>query len=1561
MARCHIEGGGRPSREAESGLEVGRIIPNPPFDRCTGALRITRPTLRVIEAAAFLVDPTHPGTFAPPAFAEPTAGMPLLSPRGDRRERSAMIGSPLERGARRAGCVATRRPPRRSSPTLRILALVAFLVAASAGARCVAAEAPNAGRSLALAATGTISSPRHSTLLADNWHTIALETGAPTPAAVETVGFDDSTWGVVSVPHNWDAYEGFRQVRHGDRHGTAWYRRAFHIEPSERGRRVFLFFEGVGSYATVWVNGRQVGQHAGGLTTFTLDITDAVRFGAENLLVVRADHPAGIRDLPWVCGGCERAYGFSEGTQPFGIFRPVHLITTAPVRVEPFGVHVWNDANVNAAAAQIHLRTELKNYDGAPRTLTLATRVVEVGRVIPHAPLPDMPDEHGALRITRPTLTESRTPITLAAGETRTFAQEPPPIANAHLWSPQSPALYAVETELVDETGMVVDATTTSFGIRSIHWPAPTDTDGRFLVNGEPVFINGICDYEHNLGASHAFTPEQVRARAREIESAGFNAFRDAHHPHNLRFQTYWDADGLLWWPQFGAHIWFDNDAFRANFKALLRDWVKERRNSPSLVLWGLQNESVLPTAFAEECSAIIRELDPTASTQRKITTCNGGTGTDWDVPQNWSGTYGGDPATYADDLRRQKLVGEYGAWRSLGLHTEGGFQARGPLSEDRMAALLETKVRLAESVREAVTGHFMWLFTTHSNPGRNVGEQGEQMADGIRPLDQISPANNKGLFTIWGEPLDAYYMYRANYASGVTDPMVYIVSHTWPDRWTTPGRKSGIIVYSNCEEVELFNDLGDRSLGRRTRNGRGTHFTWDDVEIGTNLLYAEGRIGGKVVARDIVTMHHLPEAPRFAAVQRAQPDILQLQPARTYLYRINCGGPEYVDANGNHWLADQAYTNERGNAATAAEPPKAGHWGFISWAAQFPNLDPRFGSQRKIYDPVSGTRDPGLFQTFRYGRDQLHYVFDVPNGDYDVELYFIEPWYGTGTETGSVVGAVPPPRSESTRSIQPGEGTPPTLGWRVFDVAINGRTELRDLDLAREAGRANAVKKIVHARVTNGRLDISFPHVAAGQAVISAIAIATKTRIASWQPESSRLVTDLHVADTAHAAAYTVRHALDTGDQTYADAPGGFSSLPSDLLEADWLQTASGSQTWNGAQLLEFKLNGDTTVFVARPDRSVPAWLRAWEPAGVKLETNAASGTVFAIYRRSFSAGAIVTLGGNLDKPSDSVPMYSVFIVRRHPAPPPQLVRDLKLVGPDLRAGRSEGPLSSAASKTNDAPMRLSSGGPSGPALPRATGNLRTGREVYADADTRIVSLPANLTDCDLIALPRARVVDGVEFRVNDHVEVYVALDARIVERPVWLSDWVSTRDTITTSDRTAPKFILLRKRYKPDERVRLGPNAQLPDGESAATYLVIVRAVRPAVLLEAETASLTNAAVVHDAADATGSGAVALSPGADHAISWTVSVGVGDRYGVNLRYTAATATRAATGELAIIGADGRTLRTDQVELAPIHQPGMWSVLRTRTGSSINAGTYRFRLTLQGDSPLIIDSLEIE
>jgi beta-galactosidase len=989
-----------------------------------------------------------------------------------------------------------------------------------------------------------------------DWKSVADDNNKFAYNGFEKASFNDVKWKHVEVPHNWDDYYGYRRKLHGNRHGYAWYRKTFSIKSQPANKRIFLFFEGVGSYATIWLNGKQVGYHAGGRTTFTIDATNSIVYNKPNLLAVRADHPANIKDLPWVCGGCSDERGFSEGSQPMGIFRPIHLIITDAVRVEPFGVHIWNDTTVSTKSAQLHFETEIRNYSNQSRNITLVSRLT---------------DKQGKV-IVQTSLSKK-----LPAGRTSVIARQPAAINNPHLWSLDNPYLYTLSTEIV-ESGKVIDRITTPYGIRWISWPiGKAKSSNQFYLNGKPVFINGIAEYEHLIGNSHAFTAEQIRTRVMEVKASGFNAFRDAHQPHNLRYQNYWDSLGLLWWPQLSAHIWYDTPEFRKNFKQLLTDWIKERRNSPSIILWGLQNESKLPEDFAKECTELIRKLDPTSSSQRLVTTCNGGTGTDWDVPQNWTGTYGGNPASYGEDVKRQILEGEYGAWRTLDLHTEGGFVQNGPVSEDRMTQLMEMKVRLAESVKDSSAGQFMWLLTSHDNPGRVQG------GEGYRELDRVGPVNYKGLLTPWEEPTDVFYMFRSNYASKVKEPMVYIVSHTWPNRWITTGKKDNITVYSNCDAVELFNDVRSKSLGTKKKQGIGTHFQWDAVDINYNVLYAVGYVNGKEVAHDHIVLNHLPKAPHFNEFIKAAKNITAPGKGYNYVYRVNCGGADYVDENGNNWLADGARTNDK-------------EWGSTSWTKDFEGMPPYFASQRRIFDPIQGTKDWKLFQTFRYGREKLHYDFPVPDGEYLVELYFIEPWFGTG-------------------------GGIDCKGWRLFDVAINNKTVLKDVDIWSEVGHHAALKKTVRATVTGGMLTISFPRVASGQAVISAIAIASPNRNLKPAPSPQPLFKIVNASSNDK-----VEDWLDLGDEVFAHDKTTFSALPPELFGAQWLKTSKGSAgTKQGVQQLQLLGDADIQVAIDTAIKSQPAQVKGFTNTKTLIATD--NGKAYNVFKKRFKKGDIVTI----------------------------------------------------------------------------------------------------------------------------------------------------------------------------------------------------------------------------------------------------------------------------------------------------------------------------------------------
>lgn len=1009
---------------------------------------------------------------------------------------------------------------------------------------------------------------RKDILLNNNWVSIANDNNINAYNGFEQAAFNTQNWKPVTVPHTWNKYEGYRRLKHGDRHGYAWYRTNFTIKNIDAGKAYFLYFEGVGSYATVWLNGKLLGHHSGGRTTFTLQVSKEILKAGANLLAVRADHPDKIQDLPWVCGGSSDEVGFSEGSQPMGIFRPVHFVVTDLVRVQPFGVHVWNDTTVTEKQADINIETEVKNYGTKPKRIEVVSRLIDArGIVVGEA------------------ISENAIPAngTVVYQQKISFKQ-------VHLWSLSSPYLYKLVSK-VNDGNRLADQEATSYGVRWISWPVDRKGDNKqFLLNGKPVFINGTAEYEHMLGNSHAFSHEQIYTRVMQVKAAGFNAFRDAHQPHNLEYQKYWDQLGLLWWPQFTAHIWYDEPAFRENFKALLTDWVKERRNDPSNILWGLQNESKLPEDFAKECSDMIRRLDPTASSQRKITTCNGGKGTDWDVPQNWTGTYGGDPQTYGADLQKQILVGEYGAWRSIDQHTSGPFMQSGTLSEDRLDQLMETKIRLAESVKDKVAGHFQWLLSSHDNPGR------VQAGEGLRELDRIGPVNYKGLFTPWGEPTDAFYLYRSNYAPKDKEPMVYIVSHTWPDRWLSPGTRDSICVYSNCDEVELFNDMNGESFGRKQNGGVGTHFQWDKVNVEYNVLYAVGYVKGKKVAEDHIVLNHLPKSPHFDKLNDGAKNLLKPAAGLKYLYRVNCGGPDHVDQFHNLWMADVHQTNSK-------------TWGSTSWADDFPGMPAMFGSQRRTFDVIEGTSDTQLFQSFRYGLDKLKYDFPVPDGDYHVELYFTEPWYGAG-------------------------GGLDCTGWRLFDVAVNGRTVIKDLDIWKEAGFDNALKKIVKVHVTGGHLTISFPHVASGQAIISAIVIATANKNARVANASPGVVAGITVADVAQANNWSEQKWLDQGDKQYTGDEAEIAQLPPNLFGAEWIRTPK-TASQNVAALAKFTLTADADVYIGLDEsvKQLPKWLQTYDNTKSFLRNDVNGGTQFNLYHKRFKAGDEVTLGANPDK----------------------------------------------------------------------------------------------------------------------------------------------------------------------------------------------------------------------------------------------------------------------------------------------------------------------------------------
>lgn len=491
----------------------------------------------------------------------------------------------------------------------------------------------------------------------------------------------------LQLPHNWDDYYGYRNLAHGNLHGTARYERIFHLGAGSD-QEAFLRLDGVGTYVTVILNGKEVCSHkpAGRVVT-TLDITPYLQ--SDNRLVIVCEHPSYIEDMPWVCGGCNPPMAELEGSAPFGLFRNVSIEVTDKVRIEPFGVHVW----ANDVLDTLYVDTEVHNY--ANHAVDCMIQTVVEGRA-------------------------RRQSFSLGARLTQVIRQQIP-VASLGLkpWSPDYPQLYDI-TSLVmrGEQHLLADKVITTTGFTTLRWPMSAGTgDDRFYINDKPTFLNGIGEFEHNFGQSHAFINEEIDRRASLVKKLGFNTFSEVSLPHNLRYQENWDKQGTMQVACFSGHVWYDTPAFRENFKTLLRQWVKERRNSPSVILWDLQSDNVLPKDFEQECISIIHELDKRA-----------------DRPV--SAEQSKDAPLFHLGYKANRVAGDI---------------------ESEMAFCTQLHAQMCEawSDRNNRCGQFLGAMFSAERPGSALREH-------KRNIDNAGPFSGNGLFNAFWEPTEAYYLFVA-------------------------------------------------------------------------------------------------------------------------------------------------------------------------------------------------------------------------------------------------------------------------------------------------------------------------------------------------------------------------------------------------------------------------------------------------------------------------------------------------------------------------------------------------------------------------------------------------------------------------------------------------------------------------------------------------------------------------------------------------------------------------------------------------------------------------------
>ena len=363
------------------------------------------------------------------------------------------------------------------------------------------------------------------------------------------------------------------------------YQRVITPDDAWQGKRLLLTFDGVGHQTTVYLNGKKLYEHFCGYTAFTVDITNEIRYGVDNLLTVRVNSREDIDQPP---------FGFVIDYMTFGgIYRDVYLDIKDPVYMKDVFLMPKVDEGISVRGKS---KEEIASYE-VPGQLTTVIQLSDEAKALA---------EERRLTV-RQTLNDkqiSEQPMA-AKGLTKTLA------GNVKLWDVESPTLYQLTTEILVD-GEVKDSNITMIGFRNSLFKK----DGYYL-NGRKLKIRGLNRHQSYPYVGYAMPESMQRQDARILKKElGLNAVRTSHYPQSQYFIDECDRLGLLVFTEFPGWQHIGGDHWKDIAVNNVKDMVEQYRNHPSIILWGVRiNESPDDDEFYTRTNEVAHKCDPTRQT----------------------------------------------------------------------------------------------------------------------------------------------------------------------------------------------------------------------------------------------------------------------------------------------------------------------------------------------------------------------------------------------------------------------------------------------------------------------------------------------------------------------------------------------------------------------------------------------------------------------------------------------------------------------------------------------------------------------------------------------------------------------------------------------------------------------------------------------------------------------------------------------------------------------------------------------------------------------------------
>ncbi|MGN6366807.1 MAG: sugar-binding domain-containing protein [Phycisphaerae bacterium] len=431
-----------------------------------------------------------------------------------------------------------------------------------------------------------------------NWKFIRQDVpGAENPT------FDDSKWETVSTPHTYNDTDTFNKIishgggQQGAYTGPAWYRKHFNIQPEMKGKKLLLEFEGIRQAATFYLNGKEIGLYENGINAYGLDITDAVKFGGDgNVLAVRVDNSEHYAEkatnTPFQWEGRDFNPNYGGIHARVWLHAAGNIYQTLPLNygLETTGTYIYpTDINLNDKTATINIESQVSNESGDQASVTMSAVVVD-------------PKGNIAAKFDGET-------IDMVANEKDTFHASGK-LANAHLWSPDSPTLYTVYT-ILSKDGKPIDCTPTTTGFRKVEFKGGAGTGGVY-INGQFTWLTGYAQRATNewAGLGQAYPQWMHEFNARLIRDSHANYVRWMHiSPQRVDVDAF-DKAGIVEVCPAGDK---EKDVTGPQWDqrvAVMRNSMIYFRNNPSILFWETGNTPIKPEQMKQMLD-LQTELDP--------------------------------------------------------------------------------------------------------------------------------------------------------------------------------------------------------------------------------------------------------------------------------------------------------------------------------------------------------------------------------------------------------------------------------------------------------------------------------------------------------------------------------------------------------------------------------------------------------------------------------------------------------------------------------------------------------------------------------------------------------------------------------------------------------------------------------------------------------------------------------------------------------------------------------------------------------------------------------------